>query len=151
MLFQGTEDHDLVDPVHELRRELASRSLNRRAIDLLVHFGIVRVFAPLPGAKPIPPEINSDISRAPRFDVMITIDLREVDAAIVAQGQGRLVENPEQQLPQAIGRLLDLVEQHSESFMSSVCIRSRFSCVSIGEVSRWPRYPGGEPISFAIS
>ena len=23
--------------------------------------------------------------------------------------------------------------------------------VSIGEVSRWPRYPGGEPINFAIS
>src|SRR6185436_13024432 len=44
MFFQRTEHYHLVDPVHELRRELASRSLDGGAINLLVYFGIVRRF-----------------------------------------------------------------------------------------------------------
>ena len=47
----------------------------------------------------MPPEIMSDISRAPRFDVMMTIVLREIHAAIVTKRQRRLVQNSEQQLP----------------------------------------------------
>ena len=38
-----------------------------------------------------------------------------------------------------------------ESFSFSVCHWFSASCVSRGWVSRCPRYPGGEPISFAIS
>ena len=37
---------------------------------------------------------------------------REIDLAVVAQRQRRLVQNAEQQVPQRVARLLDFVEQH---------------------------------------
>ena len=62
----------------------------------------------------------------------------EIDAPVVTERQRSLVENAQKQLPEASEAFSISSKSTSDSFTISECERSRFSCVSIGEVSRCP-------------
>ena len=107
-LFQRPEDHDLVNAVHELRRELPPRSLDRRATHLLIQ---PIVFARLRRAEPKTAGDHVVHLRGAQVRGHHDQALRKIHAPVVAQGQRRLIENAQQQLPQRVARLLDLVEK----------------------------------------
>jgi len=138
VLLQAPEDDYVVDPVHELGRKLTSGGFNRRAGNLLINFRGRRICRDLTGAKPIPPEINSDISRAPRFDVIITI-VREKSTRRLSPGSRLPYPKYRAAVATTIRSLFDLIEENELSLVSLVCMRSRYSCVSIGLVSRCPK------------
>src|SRR5512146_46852 len=106
---QGLEDNDLVDAVHELRRELAARRLDRSAIDLFVELGVkgsrngrephgaVDKFIHFGGAQ-----VGSHHDDA----------LRQVNAPVVAERKRCLVEDPQEQLPQSVRSFFNLVEEY---------------------------------------
>src|SRR5208337_2901983 len=107
---QGAKNHDLVDTIHELGGELAAGGVHRGAVDLAVEPGVqvgrlvdeshaaVDELAHLRGAKVRGHDDNA---------------LGEIDSAIVTEGQRGLIENTEQQLPQGVGGLFDLVEEQN--------------------------------------
>src|ERR1051325_5146037 len=98
----------------------------------------------------MPPEINSDISLAPRFEVMTTIEREKSTRRLSPSVSVALSRMPSRSCHKESEAFSISSKRISESLVSSVCIRSRVSCVSIGEASRWPRYPGALPISFEI-
>src|SRR4051812_37988321 len=51
VFLQRAEDDDLVDPIHELGRKLATSSLDRGSIDFLINLGIAVIFRPLARSK----------------------------------------------------------------------------------------------------
>ena len=52
---------------------------------------------------------------------------------------------------QRLSDAFSISSNNTNETFTSLYAGSRFSWVNIGEVSRCPRYPGGEPISLAIS
>src|ERR1700690_99141 len=110
---QSLEDHNLVDAVHELRSELAARGFGGSAIDFVVealidHLDLGR-------------ETESSLDQAGHLagaQVGGHDDdaLREVHAAVVAEGECGLVEDAEQKLPERVGSLLDFVEEKDRQF-----------------------------------
>ena len=65
------------------------------------------------GGEAQPRSIQSSTSpAAPRLLVRKIIDAREIDFAVVAQRQNAFVQDAQQQIPQAVGSLLDFIEQH---------------------------------------
>src|SRR5260370_4710816 len=113
--LERLEDYDLVDGVHELRRELAPRSLLRGARDLVVETGInmLELFG-----LPEPQSAVEDVIHLARAQVGGKNDqtLREVGVSIVAQGQRGLVQNAQQELPEGVTGFLNLVEQQQREF-----------------------------------
>ncbi len=105
---EHAEHNDLIDAVHELGRKLAACRFHRRTIDFLIELGIhLRGgLRKSQGAVDHLVHLGSAQVRGHHDDA-----LRQIDAAIVAQSQRRLVENAQQQLPQGVRGLLDLVEQ----------------------------------------
>src|SRR6266545_3609577 len=114
MLIYRVENHHFVDPVHKLWREVATSCLNGRALDLLVDF-----------VPPISQTVGSLCAGEADAAVYQLRHLtcaqigchdnhapRKVDATIVTQGQRSFIKYPEQQIPQRIGGLLDLVKEH---------------------------------------
>ena len=106
---ERAEDDHLVDAVQELRRELALRRLARHTVDLPVE----RLVVLRPACRE---------SQAARHEL---VNLRraqvgghedhgagQVHPAIVAERQGGLVQDAEEELPERVARLLDLVEEH---------------------------------------
>src|SRR5208337_599054 len=94
--MQRMEDHDLIDTVDELRRKSPACRLYRGAVDFVVKPGIRlrRLLGETHGTIDkvvhlIRPKVRSHHNYA----------LREVDTAIVAERERRLVKNSEQQLP----------------------------------------------------
>src|SRR5208283_118992 len=109
-LSQRAEDHDLVDAVHEFRRKLAAGGIHRGAIDLVVEPG-VRVGRLLGKSHSAVDEITHlGCAQVGGHD---DDTLRKIDPAIVTQCQRGLIENTEQELPQGVGGLFDLVEQQN--------------------------------------
>jgi hypothetical protein len=70
---QRLEDHDLIDAVHELRREFAARGVHGRAGDLLVE-RVVDLHR-LSAQSPAWPSTKPFISEAPRLLVMMMMQL----------------------------------------------------------------------------
>ena len=107
---QGLEHDGLVDAVYELRRELAARSFDSGALNLVVE--VVVDFHRL-GCKP---EATVDqVRHLAGAQVRGQDDdaLRKVDAAIVAECEGRFVEDAEQQLPKRVAGLFNFIEQEN--------------------------------------
>src|SRR5438270_13351697 len=98
MLLQGTEDDHLVYAVHELRRELAPRRLDRRAVNLLVDLRVVRALPALRGREA--DAARNQLRHLARAEVRGHHDhrLREVHAAVVAQSERGLVEYAQEEL-----------------------------------------------------
>ena len=107
-LAQGFENHDLIDAVHELRRELAARRIDGGAVHLVVNLVVdlsaglskahvaIEQFVHLSGAQ-----VRGEDDEA----------LGEIDAAVVAEGERGFIQNPEQELPQGVTGFLDLVKE----------------------------------------
>src|SRR5271157_3276483 len=105
---QRAKDHDLVDAVHELGGKLAAGGVHRGAIDLVVESG-VQVGRLLDESHAAVDELaHLGFTQVGGHD---DDALREIDFTIVTECQRGLVENTEQELPQGVGGLFDLVEQ----------------------------------------
>src|ERR1017187_9331004 len=108
LVAQRLEHHCLVDPVHDLRRKFPPRRFHRRPLNLvierLIHFNRFR--------RKSEPTVHQ-VRHLRRTQVRRHNDdaLRQNHAPVVAQSQRRLVQNPQQQLPQRIRRLLNFVKQ----------------------------------------
>ena len=106
--MQGVENDDLVETVHELRRELAASGFDRGALHFFVEIGGGR-FAGLDEAVAATHELG-DFS-ATKIGREEDNGLREIHAAIVAEGQRSLVQHAEQQLPEGVAGLFNFVEK----------------------------------------
>src|SRR6185369_1967043 len=107
------EDHNLIEPVHELRRKVAAGCSYGSAVDLLVNVAIavasaidsLRPGKAYPGAHQprhlTCAEIGCHDNHAPR----------KVDSTIVTQRQRSFIKNAEQQLPQRIRGFFNLVKK----------------------------------------
>ena len=92
------------------------------------------------------------ISAAPRLLVMKTMAAGEIHAAVVAQRQGGLIQDAQQEIPESVASAFS-ISSNKTKLILIVSVWNWFSVswLSSGCVSRWPSYPGGEPISLAIS
>src|SRR6266481_3190219 len=119
VLLQAPEDDYVVDPVHELGRKLTSGGFNRRAGNLLINFRGRRICRDLDWSKTDTARnqfrhlAGSQVRRHNHYRA------REINAAVIAQGQGCLIQNTEQQL-----------HKLSEAFSIS-SKRTRLSLVSL--------------------
>ena len=143
MFLQAAENHDLVDAVHELGREFSFRRFERRAVDLCIDLVVVSCLGPsCVGAKPMPPEIISDISRAPRFEVMMTTVFEKSTRRLSPSVSVALSRIPSSSCHKRIRSLFDLVEQNKVSFVSSVWafieifLRQHRRSFAMAEISR---------------
>src|SRR5260370_38358490 len=112
MFFQRPEHDNLIDAVHKLGRELAARRVERRAVDLLIDFGVVRILHTLARSKA--DSTRDQFGHVARAEVRSQDDhaLRKVHAAVVAECQSRFVQNPKQELPQRVRGLFNFIKQH---------------------------------------
>src|SRR3989442_11260094 len=112
VLLQAPEDDYVVDPVHELGRKLTSGGFNRRAGNLLINFRGRRICRDLDWSKT--DTARNQFRHLAGFQVRRHnhYRAREINAAVIAQGQGCLIQNNEQQLPQTIRSLFDLIEEN---------------------------------------
>ncbi len=99
---------DLVEPVHEFRRELAARRFLRGPLDLAVE-DLGRFVRWLHEAHAAGHHLG--YFAAAQVGRQENHRLRKVHAAVVAQRQRSLIEHAQQQLPQGVGSLFDFVEQ----------------------------------------
>src|SRR6266478_5343487 len=101
--------------------------------------------------KPIPPCISSVISPPPRLEVRkITVCDRST-RRLSPSVNVALSKIPSSSCHSASEAFSISSNSKNDSFSFSVWLLASSSCVISGCVSRCPRYPGGEPISFAIS
>src|SRR5206468_1339363 len=101
---QGLKDHDLVDPVHELGRELAAGGIDRSAVNLVVEAVVNNVWF---GSKTKAPlDKVAHLSR-PQVRGHDDDALGEIHTAVVAEGERCLVKDSEQKLPKRVGGLFD--------------------------------------------
>src|SRR5580700_2175426 len=103
------------------------------------------------GANPIPPVISSVISPPPRFDVMKIIVCDRSTRRLSPSVSVALSKIPSSNFHNASDAFSISSNSRIESFNFSVNHWFRASCVINGCVSRCPKYPGGDPISLAIS
>src|SRR6267142_2380819 len=91
VLLQAPEDDYVVDPVHELGRKLTSGGFNRRAGNLLINFRGRRICRDLDWSKTDTARnqfrhlAGSQVRRHNHYRA------REINAAVIAQGQGCLI------------------------------------------------------------
>ena len=136
---QGLEHDGLVDTVHELGRELAASGFDGGAVDLVVQGGVDlhALWGEAEAAVDQVAHLGGPQVRGHDDDA-----LREVDAAVVAEGQSGFVQNAEQQLPQGVGSFFDFVEQQDgELQLLGVPLIERFlrqqrMGLAVAEVSR---------------
>ena len=103
------------------------------------------------GAKPRPPSTRPFISAAPRLEVMMMMQLERSTRRLSPSVSVALSRIPSSSCHRESEAFSISSKSRIESFSFSVCHWLSASCVSRGCVSRWPRYPGGEPMSLAIS
>src|ERR1022692_3369801 len=103
------------------------------------------------GAKPKPPSTNPFISAEPRFEVMMMMQLERSTRRLSPRVSVALSRIPSNSCQSESEAFSNSSNSRIDSFSFSVCHWLSASWVSSGCVSRCPRYPGGEPISFAIS
>ena len=116
--------------INSARIPRAARQPSDKSYDLLRYRGSLRALC---RGKPMPPGISSDISRAPRLDVRITI-VREKSTRRLSPGSGRLSRIPRSI---ATGRS-DAFSIHRRGQARAWVFRKKtiqISCVSIGDVS----------------
>src|SRR5215469_16106366 len=142
------EDDQLVQAVHELRRELSPRRFDRGALHFFID-AVLRLVLRLDktiAARKQVADIRAAEVRGHEDD-----RLGQVHAPVVAEGESCLVEHPEQKLPQRVTRFLNLVEEQ-EGKLQLVGMRSRQRLLGNQRVRlAVARYPGGEPMRLAIS
>ena len=110
---QRLEHHHLVDAVHELRSKLAPRRVHCRAIDFIVE-GVIHLHRSRRKSQSAidqPIHLRRTQVRGHDNDAA-----RKINAPVVAQSQSRFVQNSQQQLPQRVRRLLNLVKQQNRKF-----------------------------------
>src|SRR5277367_2492962 len=103
------------------------------------------------GANPNPPVISSVISTPPKFDVMKIIVCDKSTRRLSPSVKVALSKIPNSNCHKASEAFSISSNSKNEIFSFSVWYCARASCVIKGCVSRCPKYPGGEPINFAIS
>src|SRR6266478_30420 len=101
--------------------------------------------------KPIPPCINSVISALPRFEVMKITVCERSTRRLSPSVNVALSSMPRRSCQRASLAFSISSNSRKLSFSVSVWCAASASWMISGCVSRWPRYPGGEPISFEIS
>jgi len=110
------ENDDLVEAVHEFGGELAASSFYRGALDFFIK--LVGWFVAGLDKTVASTHKLGDFA-APEVGGEEDDGLGEVHAAVVAEGQRRLVQHAEEQLPESVAGLLDFVEKQEESFSFS--------------------------------
>jgi len=118
------KNHNLVQPVHEFRRELAPRRFHRGSLDLFIQSAVLLVSRLHESHSAVHHLGNFAAAQVGRHK---NHRLREVHAPVIAQRQSRLIQNPQQQLPQRVGSLLNFVEQQERQLqLVRVAGRQRF-------------------------
>src|SRR5258706_3580170 len=100
--------HHLIQTVHELRRELLLRRSLRRLLYLLIQL-VFRLVGRLHEAHSARHQLR-DLSSA-QVRRQKNHRLRQVHPPVVSQRQRRFIQYPQQQLPQRVRGLLDLIKQ----------------------------------------
>ncbi len=101
--------------------------------------------------NPIPPCISSVISPPPRLDVRKITVCDKSTLRLSPKVRVALSSIPSRSCHKASDAFSISSNSKKLSFNFSVWLFANSSCVINGCVSRWPRYPGGEPINLAIS
>src|SRR5258708_31899628 len=133
--MQGMENDELVEAIHEFRREFAASGFDSRALDLFVKSGGGLVVG-----------LNESVAAAHEFGDFASAEvggeeddgLGEVHAAIVAEGQGGLVQHAEEQLPESVAGFFNFIEKQ-EGELQLFGVRS-------GQ-----RFLGDQRMSFAVA
>src|SRR5258708_25217059 len=133
--MQGMENDELVEAIHEFRREFAASGFDSRALDLFVKSGGGLVVG-----------LNESVAAAHEFGDFASAEvggeeddgLGEVHAAIVAEGQGGLVQHAEEQLPESVAGFFNFVEKQ-EGELELFGVRSG------------KRFLGDQRMSFAVA
>src|SRR5882757_5649740 len=105
---QRMENDRFIQPVHEFGREFATRGFYRGSLHLLVQPGcrsITRLHKTHSTVHQLRDFPAAEIGSEKNYR------LRQVHSPVVAQRQGRLIQDPQQQLPQRVRSLLDFVEK----------------------------------------
>src|SRR5437763_12555346 len=142
MFLQRAEDHNLVNAVHELGAKLPARGLDRRAVNLLVNLRVVRILALLHGREAY--AARDEFRHLASAEVRGHHEhrLREVNASVVAQGERRLVEYAQEELPEGVAGLLDLVEEDERELALfgvvavEILLREHRGGLAVAEVAR---------------
>jgi len=111
--FQGMKDDELVEAVHKFGREFAAGGLQGGAFDFLIEVGdglVVGFYEAVAALHEV-----GDIGGA-EVGGHEDDGLREVYAAIVAEGESGFVEHAEEQLPKGVAGLFDFVEEQERHF-----------------------------------
>ena len=101
--------------------------------------------------KPIPPCISSMISAPPKFEVMKITVCERSTRRLSPSVRVALSSMPRRSCHRASFAFSISSSSRKLSLNLSVWLAASASWVISGCVSRWPRYPGGDPISFEIS
>src|SRR2546425_1486248 len=147
MFFQRPEHDNLIDSVHKLRRELAPRCFDRRAVNFLIDFGIGMLHA-FAGSET--DSTRDQFGHVARAEVRSQDDHapRKVHAAVVTECQRRLVQNTKQELPERVRSLLDLIKEYQRKLQFfgmhaiEVLLRQHRRSFAMAEIS------GGRPDQF---
>ena len=135
---QAAEDDNLVDPVHKLGRELAPGRFNCGPIDLLINF---RVDHPTLRRKPDTTRDQFTHLTRPQIGGHNDDRTGEIDPPVVSERERRLVENPEEKLPESVTGLLDLVEQDQRESGGigvrtvDILLRQHRGCFAVAKIS----------------
>src|ERR1041384_342561 len=103
--------NNLIYSVHEFWREFSLRRFRRGSIDLLIEI----IISHAPALRRSETDRAGDqLTHLLGAEIRRHEDhrLREIDLAIVAQGQRSLIQHAKQQLPERVRGLLDFVKQH---------------------------------------
>src|SRR6516165_10476148 len=129
------ENNQFIQPVHELGRELSPRRFDRRTLHFFINI-VLRLVRRLNKAVTARKQI-ADI-RSTEIGGHKDDGLGEVHAAVVAERKSGLIEHAQQQLPQGVAGLLDLVEEQ-ERQLELVGVGSR------------QRFLGNQRVRFAVT
>src|SRR6267378_1636995 len=108
LLSQRMKYHHLIQAVHEFRRELPLRCFQRGSLQFRVQpvfTFVLRLHKSHPSRHQLRDFSSAQVRREKNYC------LRQVHAPVVPQRQRRLVQDSQQELPQRVRRLLDLVKQ----------------------------------------
>src|SRR5262249_52188711 len=121
ILLEAPEHDHLVDAVHELGRKLSLRRFGGGAIDLLIHVVADHAFC---AGRRKADRAGYQLAYLLRAEIRRQKDhaLREIYTPVVAEGERSLVEDSQEQLPQCVGSLLDLVEQDKGELVAFVVV-----------------------------
>src|SRR5271168_2277826 len=146
---QRMEHHRLVNAVHEFRREFPLGGFRRSLFDFLVEASLG--FRALQRRESQSAGHQLGNFHAAQIRRHENHRLRQVNSPVVAQVSVALSKIPSSNCHKASEAFSISSNSKNEIFSFSVWYCARASCVIKGCVSRCPKYPGGEPINFAIS